>query len=117
MVAQTKGLFEIFRTASGAVYQCNRTNRYVLDFADNVSVLRVDDFIILKRLVDGVDLRAMAQNADRASDYAIISPFGVERCFVLSLTDVVNLKELLAGAKVMLDLNSMLRECLGGVPA
>jgi hypothetical protein len=114
MVAQT-GIVEIFRTTQGAVYQCNRTNRYVIEFAGHVSEVRVEDFIILKKLVDKVDLQAMAQNADRASDFAIISPFRVDRCFVLTLTDVVNLKELLSGAKVMLELNSILRECLGGV--
>jgi hypothetical protein len=114
MQGQT-GIHEIFKTDQGSLYQCNRTNRYLLHFGGEVSVMRVEDFIILKKLVDRVDLQAMAQNADRASDYAIISPFGLDRCFVLTLTDVVNLKEILAGARVMLELNSLLRVCLGGV--
>lgn len=106
-----KGVVETFRTAHGVVYQCNRTNRFLIDYAGHVSEVRVDDFFLLKQLVDKVDLRAMAQNADRASDYTIISPFCVDRCYVLTLTEVHNLKELLAGAKVMLELNSLLREC------
>jgi hypothetical protein len=107
---------EIFKTAHGAMYQCNRTNRYLIDYAGNLSVLKVEDFLILKKLVDGVNLEEMAQNPDRAADFAIISPFRVDRCFVLTLTDVVNLKELLAGTKVMLELNSLLRECLYAAP-
>lgn len=114
MQTQT-GLYEIFKTAQGALYQCNLTSRYLLHFGGDVSVMRVEDFIILKKLVDRVDLQAMAQNADRASDYAIISPFGLDRCFVLTLTEVADLKELLAGAKIMLELHSLLRKCLGGV--
>jgi hypothetical protein len=111
----TTGLVEVFRTAQGAVFQCNRTHRFLIEFGGNVAVVKVEGFRLLKRLVDKVDLQAMAQNADRASDYAIICPFGVDRCYVLSLTEVVSFKELLAGARVMLELNSLLRECLGGV--
>ncbi|CAN5914942.1 hypothetical protein BH24BAC1_BH24BAC1_24530 [soil metagenome] len=114
-MAVKAGVDEIFTTAHGSFYQCNRTNRFLLYFCGQLSVMRVEDFFILKKLVDQVDLQVMAQNADRASDYAIISPFALDRCFVLTLTDVVNLKEVLAGAKVMLELNSLLRECLGGV--
>jgi hypothetical protein len=54
----------------------------------------------------------MASDASRAADVEIISLCACENCYVLTLPQVVAFKELLAGAKVMLDLNSIIHERL-----
>lgn len=77
---------------------------------------KIPCFFALKKLIDGIDLSAMALNADKASDIEIISPCGSERCYVLTLTELIEFKELLAGARVMLQLNSILHERLYRVP-
>jgi hypothetical protein len=39
-------------------------------------------------------------------------PFRTERCFILAVEDVLQLRELLDGAKFMMELNSVVRTCL-----
>ncbi|MBA9078373.1 MULTISPECIES: hypothetical protein [Rufibacter] len=105
-------LHEIFKTAYGAVYQCNRYNCYFVEFAGGISPFKVADFKALKRQVDAIDVSEMAQDTSRASDVYVLMPARSERCFVLGLADVVRFQELLHGAKAMITLNSLLHECL-----
>jgi hypothetical protein len=69
-------------------------------------------FFALKKLIDGIDLDTMALNSGKSSDFEIISPCGSERCYVLSLSQLLEFRELLSGARVMLQLNSILHERL-----
>ncbi|MDX5436029.1 MAG: hypothetical protein LPK03_02470 [Pontibacter sp.] len=103
---------EIYTTESGAVYQCDRRNRLLLHFTGQLTVLKVDAFLRLKNAVDQVDLDVMANNPSRSSDLEVVTVCGCERCFVLNLTELYALKELLSGALFMLELNSLLHECL-----
>lgn len=103
---------EIFTTSTGTVYQCDRRNRLLINFAGYVSVLNVDAFLRLKKAVDSIDLEEMATNTKRSSDLEIVSVCGCDSVFILGLTQLNDLKELLAGAKFMMKLNSMLHERL-----
>ncbi|GHA76476.1 hypothetical protein [Pontibacter akesuensis] len=103
---------EIYTSETGAVYQCDRSNRLILSFAGHATVLKVEAFLRLKRVVDSIDLQAMANSPARCSDYEIVSVCGCDRCFVLTLTELIALKELLASARFMMELNSMLHQCL-----
>ena len=103
---------EIFRTKQGAVYQCNRKNCFLVEFAGSISAFKVHDFLNLKSSLDAIDILEMAQNTSRVADVAILMPLRSERCFVLTLTDVINFRELLSGAKAMLELNSIVYDCL-----
>jgi len=102
---------EIFRTEKGAVYQCDRTSRLILDFWDTHTTFSARDFTQFRRLVDTVDVRQMALSTDSEYDVEILTPPRSERCYVLTLCEVIHLRELLDGAQLMLELNSMLREC------
>lgn len=110
-------MLEVYSTTAGAVLQCDHRNRLVLQFAGSLTAFKVDAFLRLKQMVEFIDLSTMASSTDRSSDVEVIYPVGCERVFVLSLPEVVALKELLEGAKVMLDLNSLLNECLNPVMA
>jgi len=105
-------LQELFRTAYGAVYQSNRYHCYFVEFAGSISPFKVADFLQLKQHVDAINVEEMAKNPARASDVHVLMPYRSERCFVLTLTDVLHFQELLQGAKAMMALNSMLQECL-----
>lgn len=109
-------LVEIFQTAHGTVYQCNRRNRFLVEFAGGTSSFNVHDFLAFKSYVDTIDLEEMARNTCRIADVVVLMPPRSERCFVLMLPDVLHLRELLEGAKFMLKLNSMVQECLQGMP-
>lgn len=105
-------LKEIFRTPNGCVYQCDNTRCFYIDFAGYITDFKFPCFIALKRMIDKIDLEAMAMNPSKSSDVEIISPCGSERCYVLTLPQLVEFKELLAGTQVMLQLNSIIHERL-----
>ncbi|MCP2043600.1 hypothetical protein [Pontibacter sp. HSC-36F09] len=105
-------LVEIYANEAGAVFQCDRKNRLMLYFAGTLNVLKVDTFLRLKKAVASIDLEQMAADPSRSSDYEIVSICGCDRCFILSLTELYGLRDLLAGAKFSLELNRLLHECL-----
>ncbi|MBD2751638.1 hypothetical protein [Spirosoma validum] len=102
---------EVFRTDRGVVYQCDASNRLILEFWDTHTQLSARDFAQFRRMVETVDIRQMALSTAAEHDVEILTPPRSERCYVLTLCEVVHLRELLTGAKLMLELNAMLREC------
>ena len=108
---------EIYRTPNGCVYQCDRKRCFGVEFAGELTEFKLPCFFALKKLVDSIDMEAMALNPSKSSDIEIISPCGSERCYVLTLPELIEFKELLSGARVMLQLNSILHERLYRIPA
>lgn len=107
---------EIFATANGAVYQSNSERCFWLAFKGELTSFKIPCFYQFKKSVDKIDLQAMALNPHKAFDYEIIAPCSCERCFVLTLAEAAALQEILAGAKVMLELNSIIYERLYSIP-
>lgn len=103
---------EIFRTENGCVYQCDRSRCFVVDFGGYSTWYKIPCFFALKKLVDSIDLEAKLLNPGKSADIEIISPCGSERCYVFTFSQLLEFKELLAGARVMLQLNSILHERL-----
>jgi hypothetical protein len=116
-MSQKSDLKEVFSTNSGSVYQCDKSLCFWVDFAGHMTSFKVPCFFSLKKLVDKINLDEMALNPDQSADVEIINPCGCERVYVLSLTQALEFKELLSGAKVMLELNSIVRQRLQAVPA
>lgn len=98
----------IFATDSGQVLQCDHQNCYILDFKGQVSLFKVHDFLSFKKRIDGVDIEAMLSDSSRGSDYELVTPFRCTVFFVLNVTDILQLRELLDGAKFIIELNSLL---------
>lgn len=88
-----------------------------MEFASDRTPLRVGDFLKFKKQIDRIDLSELLDDCSRASDFTIFMPQYTERCFVLSVEDILRLRELLDGAKFMIELNSMIKECLRSTPA
>jgi len=103
---------EIYRTPHGCVYQCDQKRCFGVDFGGYLTEYKLPCFFALKKLVDRIDLDEMVLNPAKASDIEIISPCGSERCYVLTLPELIEFRELLSGARVMLQLNSILHERL-----
>ena len=110
-----KCLTEIYSTTFGSVYQCDDEQRFYVEFTGKRTAFKAQGFLKLKKQVDKIDVESMLHNPCRAADYAFINLPGYDRFFVLSLSDIIQLKDLLAGASVMLELNSILHERLQGV--
>jgi hypothetical protein len=116
MVCPLANFEEVYKTDHGAVYQCSRQNCYWLEFAGDTTAFKVGDFFGLKKKIDAIDISAMIINPSRTADFTIVMPFRTPRCFVLDINDVLNLRELLDGAKFMIELNSVVHECLKVTP-
>lgn len=104
---------EVFATEHGAVYQCSNQNCYWLQFDGDHTPFKVNDFLAFKRKVDQVDISAMIIDSSRTADFTILMPFRTEKCFVLDINNLLLLREILDGAKFMLELNSVVNACLG----
>ncbi|MBD2699116.1 hypothetical protein IC229_00590 [Spirosoma sp. BT702] len=102
---------EVFKTDKGVVYQCDATHRLILEFWDTHTQFSARDFTHFRRMVETVDIRQMALSTAAEHDVEILALPRSERCYVLTLCEIVHLRELLSGARLMLELNSMLREC------
>ncbi|WKN29840.1 hypothetical protein PZB74_12770 [Porifericola rhodea] len=100
----------VFRNEIGCIYQDDKQGCFVLEYNGYKTILSVPCFFCIKKAVDKIDVKAMIADPDPASDIAIISPHSCDRCFVLTIAELLSLKELFAGAKVMLELNSILQE-------
>ncbi len=105
-------LKEIYATSHGCVYQCDRKRSFFIDFAGYTTEFKFPCFIALKRLVSKIDIDSMALDPSNSSDIEVISPCGSERCYVLTLGELLEFRDLLEGAHVMLQLNSIIHERL-----
>lgn len=93
MICPLASVEEVFTTSQGAVYQCSRKNCYWLEFQGNTTAFKVSDFFVFKRSVDQIDVEAMLNNSSRSFDFELIMPFRTERCFLLSVEDVLDLRD------------------------
>lgn len=105
-------IIEVFKTTAGVVYQCNNNNCLFVNFAGESVSYKIDQFFSLKSIVDNIDINKMINCTEKASDFAIIAPLSSNKIYILNLCELLNFKELLAGTKVMLELNSILYEKL-----
>lgn len=112
MICPLANVEEVFKTSNGAVYQCSRKNCYWLEFQGNTTAFKVSDFFAFKKRIQQINLEAMLCNSSRTFDFEIIMPFRTERCFILSVEDVLNLREILDGSKFMIELNGQIKSIL-----
>jgi len=97
---------ELFRTEKGVIYQDDRNNRFTLEFMDRKAAFKVQEFLHFKKAVDSISLEELFLNDH--SDLQIIHHRNTDQLFLITLCELVALKELLSGAKVMLELNSII---------
>jgi len=112
MLCGLASLEEIFRTEHGAVLQCSNKNCYWLEFAGDCTPFKVADFISFRKQVDTIAVDELLCAPTSSSDLTILMPFRSQRCFVLNVTEVVRLKELMQGAKFMMELPGVIKDCL-----
>lgn len=103
-------LSELYSNRMGSVLQDDQNWVLVVRFAGTEVSLNLPCFACLKKSVDKIDLQMMAEDVE--SDVEIVTACGCERCYILTLTEAFYLKDLLAGAKTMLELNSIIHSRL-----
>ncbi|CAN5245763.1 hypothetical protein BH23BAC1_BH23BAC1_13300 [soil metagenome] len=107
---------EVYRTDAGVVSQCNNKNCLWINFAGESVSYKIDQFFTLKKIVDNININDMINCTEKAADLAIIAPIFSQKIYILNLIEVLSFKELLSGAKVMLELNSIVYEKLFSIP-
>lgn len=112
MICPLANVEEVFKTEIGAVYQCSRKNCYWLEFQNTTTAFSVSDFRLFKNRIDSIDIEQMLCDTSRSSDFEIVMPFRTDRCFILSVEDILNLREILDGAKFMIELNCQVKSIL-----
>lgn len=103
---------ELYVNNYGAVYQCDRTNRICVHFADTIASFRIDNFLNFKKLVDGVDIHTMIFDLSDDCDHELIDLPNASKKIKLTLCEIIHLRELLEGAKFALYMYDFLAEIL-----
>lgn len=103
---------EVFSTKAGAVYQSDSENCWYIDFAGKLSRFDYRNILKLKKAVYHIDIEALLLDSSKSPDVEIIFICACDHCYVLSLLDIIALKDLLQGTFVMLELNHIIYDRL-----
>ena len=103
-------LTEVFSTTKGSIYQCDVTNSFIVEFAGTTSRFNVKQFIDFKKVISQINLQVMLERIEKEFDLELIYLPQTDKLYTLNVCEAYHLQELLAGAKAMLELNSILHE-------
>lgn len=103
---------QLFSTDYGTTYQSDQDRCYYLQFQGRELALNFCSLIAFKKKVDTIDVVKLLTNDSDYSDAALVSTCQQGAFFLLSIREVIDLKELLTGTLVMLELNSILHQQL-----
>ncbi|MFA6084514.1 hypothetical protein [Mucilaginibacter sp.] len=103
---------DVFSTQNGAVYQSDAERCWYVDFAGKVAKFDYRCLLKLKKAVYNVDIEAKLLETSKDPDVEILFICACDHCYILSLLQIIALKELLEGTFVMLQLNHILQDKL-----
>ncbi|GAB2640782.1 hypothetical protein GCM10027035_38300 [Emticicia sediminis] len=104
---------ELYTTSKGSAWQCDLTNKIYLNFKGGILGFKIQDFLSFRRKVQAVDIHEMIFNISDKYDFEIIDFPQNQLSLKLALCDIVQLRELLDGARFAIEVYSMLHEVLG----
>lgn len=99
---------EVFSTAKGAIYQSDNERCWYIDFGGKLARFDYRNLLKLRKAVYHIDIEALLLDNTKAPDLEIIFICACDHCYVLSLLQIIELKELLQGTFVMLELNHII---------
>jgi hypothetical protein len=103
---------DVFSTNSGAVYQSDAERCWYVDFAGKVAKFDYRCLLKLKKAVYNVDIEAKLLETSKDPDVEIIFICACDHTYILTLLQIISLKEILEGTFVMLQLNQILQDRL-----
>lgn len=103
---------EVFSTMAGGIYQCDEERCWYVNFASKLARFDYRCLMKLRKAVYHVDIEALLLNTDKAPDVEIIFICACDHCYVLTLLQIIELKEILEGTFVMLELNHIIHQKL-----
>ncbi|MES2458416.1 MAG: hypothetical protein V4594_22855 [Bacteroidota bacterium] len=108
---------EVFSVHAGAIYQSDSENCWYIDFAGKLARFDYRNLLKLKKAVYQIDIEGLLLSSEKAPDLEIIFICACDHCYVLSLVQIIAMKELLAGTFVMLELNHIIHDRLHRIVA
>jgi len=108
---------DVFSTSAGAIYQSDAERCWYVDFAGKIAKFDYRCLLKLRKAVYHIDIEHALLNTTKDPDVEIIFICACDHCYVLSLLQIIALKELLEGTFVMLELNHILHDRLCGITA
>lgn len=104
---------ELYRNEKGVTYQCDLTNRIIVQFMELNVHFKVQDFSLFRRKANNVDIRAMLFDLSDAGDCTVLESPANQLSHRLTLCELIQLRDLLNGTRFALELQSMLQITLG----
>jgi hypothetical protein len=109
---QTTQWEDVFSTKAGAIYQSDPERCWYVDFAGKVAKFDYRCLMKLKKAVYNVDIEAKLLETSKDPDVEIIFICACDHTYILTLLQIISLKEILEGTFVMLQLNQILQDRL-----
>ena len=103
---------EVFTTLHGTVFQDDVNRCWTVDFAGKQASFNYRCLLKLREGVYRIDIEDKLLNHTTAPDVEIIFICACEHSYVLTLAEVIALRELLEGTFVMLQLNAIIQNAL-----
>ena len=103
---------EVFGTTNGAIFQDDTERCWYVDFAGKLAKFDYRNLLKLRKAVYNVDIEAILLDSTKSPDVEIIFICACDHCYVLTLLQIIALKEILEGTFVMLELNNILHDRL-----
>ena len=105
-------LTEVFSTASGSIYQSDSESCWYVDFAGKMARFDYRCLLKLKKAVYHIDVEAILLDSSKSPDVEIVFICACDHCYVLSVLEIIAMKELLQGTFAMLELNHIIYDRL-----
>ncbi len=93
----------VFETLATSVSQCDRSEKFFLHFLEKPMELKLCELIGLKRKIENIDLTALVSS--QGPDIEILYLSHQHPILVLSIYEILELREVLSGTFTMLELN------------
>ena len=103
---------EVYATDNGVVFQCDLEKCWYINFAGKLARFDYRNFLKLKKAVYQINIEEKLLSSDQTADVEIIFICACDHAYVLSLLQLIQLKELLQGAFTMLELNHIIYDRL-----
>ncbi|UXP32369.1 hypothetical protein N6H18_00065 [Reichenbachiella agarivorans] len=100
----------IHSSQHGKVVQADKENCFYLIYKGSEYKMNVCSFIAFKSKLDAYNLESMLLSDASQSDLEIIPLCNKERFLILTLEEMIEVKHLVQGALVMLELNSIVHQ-------
>lgn len=105
-------LTEVFATAAGSVYQSDSESCWYIDFASKLNRFDYRCLLKLKKAVCHIDVDAILLKSGISADIEIVFICACDHSYVLTVLEIIALKELIAGTFTMLELNHIIQDRL-----